>query len=149
MVRPIDDALALVAAARGKTTKGKSLGPNIATALLAASSDTVSLDGLDAMKDSSLLPHLRRRPAIALPLLVLVGHRVEAGTGALDWLRYEARTPNPDPITSMWQATLASHGARMLNVPALADQQGQAAQAYRTALLQRQAALFFALLPAQ
>ena len=149
VVRPIDDASALVATARGKTTKGKSLGPNIAIELLAASSDDVSLDGLNTAEGSSLLPVLRRRSTIALPLLVVVGRRVETGAGVLDWLRYEARAPNPNPITSMWQATLASHGARMLNAPALAEQQVQAAQAYRTALLQRQAALFFALLPAE
>lgn len=147
VVRPVDDALALVAAAQGKGPGGEAVALDSVLGLLVASTQPHSLD---VTPDTSALSAVRERPDLGPALLCVAGSRVQRSPEILDWLRYEsAEQGDTHPLATMWRATLSARAARLLGDDALAERREATAQAYRNALLQRHTALLFALSPTQ
>jgi hypothetical protein len=147
VVRPIDDAAALVAATRGRTHLDKPLAPSTLAALVAGPSRSTGQDDVDFRQGPNLLAAARGRVS-GLPLLVTkLGEVTEKRELLVDWLAYDAREASSSPSVLLWEAALAARAAMALGEKEVSARHGAAAGAYRDALMQRHAALTLALLP--
>jgi len=147
VVRPLDDAAALLAAARGKRADDRPVGWDSSFALLAPTPGEPCLDALGQDGPDGLLQAMQRCPSAGLPTIALAGRRLENVPGLVDWLRYRATTAKHQPLTMMWEASLAARGARLIGDDDLGERRKACADAYRDALLQRDVSWVFALLP--
>ncbi len=142
VARPMEDARALISAARGKTPTGKTVDIQTAAYLLG---DTF-LD-IGNTRYANVLDVAAPQPMVGLALLAFRPEQ-EDRRSIESWLTFEARVPSQRPMTLMLNAALVAHNSQQV-APDAAKKARQAAQAYRAALTRPEVAMLLALIPSR
>lgn len=140
VVLPLEDAKALVTLAENRRQpNGMSLA---ATVAIVGGPSALLVHGPTATEDAATLVAAHPRAGMAL---IAMGRFDAADDRVQQWLQFEARTVRSNPMALMLDAMLAARAAHVMSVPHAAALHEAAAHGMRDGLLQRDAAIVFAL----